>query len=104
MRLFDFDRLFQDITSAPQRERVLWFGRGECRGLLYDVLRGAPQPLATWELAELAMAAKGVSAVDDHRTRALMQETVLASLARAKGMTERTEVGGVVSWRVCQAA
>ena len=81
-----------------------WFHPGECRRLIYDLLRDAPQLLATRELAARVMAAKGISAVDDHRTRALIQKTVLASLSRGKGTVERTEVDGVVSWRVCQAA
>ena len=104
MRLFDPDMLSQDAGPVPQRGRVSWFGPGECRRLIYDVLRDAPQPLATRELAERVMAAKGIPAVDDHRTRALIQKTVLASLSRAKGTIERTETAGVVSWRVCQAA
>ena len=103
MRLFDPDLLLQDTNPAPQRERVSWFGPGECRRLIFDVLRDAPQPLATWELAERVMAARGTPAADK-RTRALIQKTVLASLSRAKGTIERTEVAGVVSWRVCQAA
>ncbi len=49
------------------------------------------------------MAARGMPAVN-HRTRALIQKTVLASLSRAKDTVERTEVNGVVSGRVCQAA
>ena len=104
MRLFDPDLLSQHNDPPPQRERVSWFHPGECRRLIYDVLRDAPQPLATRELAARVMAAKGIPAVDDHRTRALIQKTVLASLFRAKGAVERTEVAGVVSWRVCQAA
>ena len=104
MRLFDPDMLFQDADPAQQRERVSWFRPGECRRLIHDVLRDAPQPLATRELAERVMAAKGISAVDDRRTRALIQKTVLASLSRANGTIERTEVDGVVSWRGCQAA
>ena len=104
MRLFDPGLLSQDTDPAQQRGRVSWFGSGECRRLICDVLRDAPQPLATRELAERVMAAKGIPAVDDHRTRALIQKTVLASLSRAKGTIERTEVAGVVSWRVCQAA
>lgn len=104
MRLFDPDMLSQDTNPASQRERVSWFRPGECRRLLYDLLRDAPQPLATRVLAERVMAAKGIPVVDDHRTRALIQKTVLASLSRAKGAIERTEMAGVVSWRVCQAA
>ena len=103
MRLFDPDLLSQDTDPDQQRRRVSWFGPGECRRLIYDVLRDAPQPLATRELAERVMAARGTPA-DDKRTRALIQKTVLASLSRAKGMIKRTEVDGVVSWRVCQAA
>jgi len=103
MRLFDPDMLSQYTDPASQRERVSWFRSGECRRLIYDVLRDAPQPLATRELAERVMAARGTPAAD-HRTRALIQKTVLASLSRAKGTIERTEVDGVVSWRVCQAA
>ena len=104
MRLFDPDLLFQDADPAPQRGRVSWFRPGECRRLIHDVLRDALQPLATRELAGRVMAAKGIPAVDDHRTRALIQKTVLASLSRANGTIERTEKAGVVSWRVCQAA
>jgi len=103
MRLFDPDILFQDADPAPQRERVSWFRPGECRRLIYGVLRDAPQPLATRELAERVIGARGTPAADN-RTRALIQKTVLASLSRAKGTIERTEVDGVVSWRVCQAA
>ena len=104
MRLFDPDLLFQDADLVPQRGRVSWFGPGECRRLICDVLRDARQPLTTRELAERVMAAKGIPVVDDQRTRALIQKTVLASLSRAKGTIERTEVAGAVSWRVCQAA
>ena len=103
MRLFDPDLLSQNANPAPQRGRVSWFGPGECRRLICDVLRGVPQPLATRELAERVMAARSIPAVNQ-RTRALIQKTVLASLSRAKGTVERTEVDGVVSWRVCQAA
>ena len=73
MRLFDPDMLSQDAGPVPQRGRVSWFGAGECRRLIYDVLRDARQPLATRELAERVMAAKGILAVGDHRTRALIQ-------------------------------
>ena len=104
MRLFDPDMHSQGTDPTPHRERVSWFHPGECRRLIHDVLRDAPQPLATRELAERVMAAKSISAADDHRTRALIQKTVLASLSRVNGTIERTEVDGVVSWRVCQAA
>ena len=103
VRLFDPDLLPWDADPAPQRERVSWFRPGECRRLIHDVLRDAPQPLATRELAERVTAARGTPA-GDSRTCALIQKTVLASLSRAKGTIGRTDVDGVVGWRVCQAA
>jgi hypothetical protein len=103
MRLFDPDMLSQNTDPAQPHRRVSWFRPGECRRLIYDVLRDAPQPLATRELAERVMAAKGTPATDN-RTRALIQKTVLASLSRARGTIERTETAGVVSWQVSQAA
>ena len=50
MRLFDPDMLSRDTDPTQQRERVSWFHPGECCRLIYDVLRDAPQPLATREL------------------------------------------------------
>jgi len=102
MWLFDPDMLPRDTDLAQQRERVSWFRPGECRRLIYDLLRDTPQPLATRELAERVIAARDMPAADN-RTRALIQKTVLASLSRAKGTIERIETAGVVSWRVCQA-
>ena len=102
LRLFDPDLLLPD-TDPLQRERVSWFRLGECLRLIYDVLREAPQPLTTRDVARRVIAAKGITVADD-RTQALIQKTILASLSRAKSTIERLEVAGVVSWRVCQTA
>ena len=71
--------------------------------MIYDVLRDAPYPLTTRDVARRVVAAKDMT-VADERTQALIQKTILASLSRAKSTIERLEVNGVVSWRVCQAA
>jgi len=102
MRLFDPDLLLPD-TGLQQRERVSWFQPGECLRTIYDVLREAPQPLPTRDIARRVIAAKGIAIADD-RTQALIQKTILASLSRAKNTIERLEADGLVSWRVCQAA
>ena len=47
MQLFDPDLLSHDADPIPQRGRVSWFHPGECRRLIYDLLRDAPQPLMT---------------------------------------------------------
>ena len=88
MRPFDPNLLSQDADPAPQRGRVSWFGPGECRRLIYDVLRDAPQPLATRELAERVMAAKGIPAVDDHRTSA-RPWPIMATASEADSITPR---------------
>ncbi len=102
MRLFDPDLDLPD-ASLQQRERVSWFRPGECLRTIYDVLREAPQPLTTRDIAGRVIAAKGIAIADD-RTQALIQKTILASLSRAKTTMERLEADGLVSWRVCQAA
>ncbi len=102
LRLFDPDLLLPD-TDLQQRDRVSWFRPGECLRAIYDVLREAPQPLTTRNVAGRVIAAKGVT-IADERTRALIQKTILASLSRAKGTIERLEADGVVSWRVRQVA
>jgi hypothetical protein len=102
MRLFDPDLRLAD-TDLQQRERVSWFRPGECLRTIYDVMREAPQPLTTRDVARRVIAAKGISIADD-RTQSLIQKTILASLSRAKNTLDRLEVDGVVSWRVRQAA
>lgn len=102
MCLFDPDLLLPG-ADLQQRERVSWFRPGECLRAIYDVLREAPQPLTTRNVAGRVIAAKGVT-IADERTRALIQKTILASLSRAKGTIERLEADGVVSWRVRQVA
>lgn len=101
MRLFDPDLLL--AVDLQQRERVSWFRPGECLRTIYDVMREAPQPLTTRDVARRVIAAKGITVADD-RTQSLIQKTILASLSRAKNTLERLEVDGVVSWRVRQAA
>ena len=99
MRLFDPEIRPEEI-GPPQRRRCnAWVRPGECRRLLYDVLREAPQPMTTREVVERMTALKSLSVGDD-RQRALLQKTILASLNRARDTLERVEAGGVVRWRV----
>ena len=99
MRLFDPDLRPQEIRPRRLRSRNAWFRPGECLRRIYDVLRDAPKPLTTRELAERIMDAKAIPAADD-RQRALIQKTILGSLNRAKETIERTETADVVRWRL----
>ncbi len=60
LRLFDPNLLLPD-SGPQQRERVSWFRPGECLRLIYDVLREAPQPLTTRDVAGRVIAAKGIT-------------------------------------------
>jgi hypothetical protein len=99
MRLFDPDIRPQEIRSKQKRARSAWFRQGECLRLIYDELRGAPQPLTTRELAERIIRAKALPIIDD-RCRKLIHKTVLSSLNRARETIMRVAGDGVVSWQL----
>jgi len=103
MRLFDPELRPEEIRPRQRRNCNAWFRPGECLRLIYDVLRDAPAPVTTRELAEQIVDLKSIPIADD-RQRALIQKTVLASLNRAKETIERVETAGVAGWRVRQAA
>jgi hypothetical protein len=63
MRLFDPQLRPEDIRPRQQRTRGAWFRPGECLRLIYDVLREAPEPVTTRELAARIMAAKSIWSV-----------------------------------------
>jgi hypothetical protein len=99
MRLFDPHSRPEEIRPKRSRQRSAWFRQGECLRLLYDELRGAPEPMTTRELTERIMRVKSMPASDDRR-RELVQKTILGSLNRAKQTIARVENAGVVSWRL----
>ncbi|MGH8257185.1 MAG: hypothetical protein ACRET0_13340 [Steroidobacteraceae bacterium] len=103
MRLFDPEFRPEQLHAEHPRVHNTWFRAGECRRLIYDVLRMSPQPLATREVAERVMTAKALPITDD-RQRMLIQKVVLGSLNQAKETIKRIEVAGVVKWQVDQVA
>jgi hypothetical protein len=99
LRLFDPTIRLSEIRPRRHYVRNTWFHHGECLRLIYDVLRAAGQPVTTRELAERIMQIKAIPAAEA-RTRDLVQRTLLASLNRAKETIARTEVSGVIAWRL----
>ncbi len=99
MRLFDPSIQPELVQPRRQTAQRMWFRPGESLRLIYDVLREAPDPMATRDIAERVMAAKGMVVADDH-SRALIQKTIHASLNRARETVERVTTDGVVRWRV----
>jgi hypothetical protein len=99
MRLFDANVAPETSTIATPRKRNDWFRPGECRRLIYDVLRDAERPITTREVVQGVMAAKKMSA-DDARTSQLIYKTVHSSLKRASDTIECVEAGGAAAWQV----
>jgi len=99
LRLFDPSIRLTEIRPRRQCVRNTWFRHGECVRLIYDALREAGQPVTTRDLSERIMQIKAIPTVEG-RTRDLVQRTLLASLNRAKDTIARSDVGGVVAWRL----
>jgi hypothetical protein len=99
VRLFDPTIQPEAVHPGRRTAQRMWFRPGESLRLIYDVLREAPHPMATRDIAERVMAAKGIGMADDH-SRVLIQKTIHASLSRAKKTVERVTADGVVRWRV----
>jgi hypothetical protein len=96
-----FDPSIQSEAARPERQRRQrsWFRPGESLRLIYDVLRDAARPVATYEVVDRVMTMKDIT-VTDERDRALIQKTLSASLHRAKETIERVTIEGVIGWRV----
>jgi hypothetical protein len=99
LRLFDPTIRPTEIRPRRHYVRNTWFRRGECLRLIYDVLREAEQPVTTRDLAEGIMQIKAIP-IAEARARDLVQRTLLASLNRARDTIVRSDVGGVVAWRL----
>jgi hypothetical protein len=101
MRLFDPKIAPASASSSANQVagRHEWFRRGECRRLIYDVLRDAPGPMTTQEISKAVVEAKGIF-VEDGPTRALIAKTILNSLARATETIERVKGPKGIAWRL----
>jgi hypothetical protein len=97
--LFDPNEILVAVRPARRRRYNDWFGHGECRRRIHDVLRDATQPMTTREIVERIMAARHLSS-GEAGARELIHKTVLASLNRATDTIERTQAGGSAAWRV----
>lgn len=98
LRLYAPEMEPESIAPKAVRKRNDWFGPGECIRLAYNILRPATEPVPTRVITERLMDAKGLD-YNDHRTRALVQKTVVGALGRASE-TERIEAEGVVMWKL----
>jgi hypothetical protein len=86
------------IRAKDVSRRSDWFRTGECRNLIYDVLRDAEAPVLTRTIAERVMFAKGIDQ-SDARVVGQIKRSVLGALKRMDGL-ERVPMDGGMGWEV----
>jgi hypothetical protein len=99
IRLFDPSYELGAIPARKRGSRQQWFGPGECRRLVLEVLRDALEPLSGRALARAVLARKGLE--DSRDVLAVVQKTALAVLRRlvAKGVVHRQALAdGMQVW------
>jgi hypothetical protein len=88
------------IPSWAVRRRNGWFQPGELVRMVLDILRVAPAPLPTREIAAAVMVRHGLDPADMHTTR-LVGKLVNNALARQAGeLVEKITLHRSVTWRV----
>ncbi len=83
IRRFDPSYDLGGIRSKKRGHRNQWFGPGECRRLVLEVLRDALEPLSGRALTQALAARKGLEG--GREVLAAMQKTALAVLRRLVG-------------------
>jgi hypothetical protein len=88
------------IPSRAVRRRNGWFQPGELVRMVLDILRVAPAPMPTREIAAAVMVRHGLDPADMHTTR-LVGKLVNNALARQAGeLVEKITLHRSVTWRV----
>jgi hypothetical protein len=88
------------IPSRAVRRRNGWFQPGELVRMVLDILRVAPAPLPTREIAAAVMVRHGLDPADMHTAR-LVGKLVNNALARQAGeLVEKITLHRSVTWRV----
>lgn len=88
------------IPSRAVRRRNGWFKPGELVRMVLDILRVAPAPMPTREIAAAVMARRGLDPAD-LRTGRLIGKLVSNALSRQAGdLVEKIALNRSVMWRV----
>lgn len=86
------------IRAKDISRRSDWFRPGECRNLVYDILRDAEAPVLTRTIAEHIMGAKGIDQSDARVVDRIMR-SVRETLRRMDDL-ERVSMDGAIGWGV----
>jgi hypothetical protein len=88
------------IPSRAVRRRNGWFKPGDLVRLVLDILRVAPAPMPTREIAAAVMMRRGLDPADMHSAR-LVGKLVNNALSRQAGdLIEKIALHRSVTWRV----
>lgn len=88
------------IPSRAVRRRNGWFKPGELVRMVLDILRVAPAPISSREIAAAVMAERGLDPAD-MRTGRLIGKLVNNALSRQAGdVVEKIALHRSVTWRV----
>jgi hypothetical protein len=100
LRLYAPDLQPDCIPSRAVRRRNGWFKLGELVRMVLDILRVAPAPMPTREIAAAVMTRRGLDPADTHTAR-LVGKLVNNTLARQAGdLVEKIVEHRSVMWRV----
>jgi hypothetical protein len=100
LRLYAPELQPDSIPSRVVRRRNGWFKPGELVRMVLDILRVAPAPMPTREIAAAVMVRRGLDPADTHTAR-LVGKLVNNTLARQAGdLVEKIALHRSVTWRV----
>ena len=100
LRLYAPELQPDSIPSRAVRRRNDWFKPGELVRMVLDILRVAPAPMPTREIAAAVMTRRGLDPADTHTAR-LVGKLVNNTLARQAGdLVEKIALHRSVMWRV----
>lgn len=100
LRLYVPDLEPSDIPPKAVRRRNDWFRAGELSRMELDVLRIAPAPLSTQDIAGQVMERRGLDAGDNRTVKLVMKLVNNAVTRHVAELVERVVEGKSVTWRM----
>lgn len=100
LRLYAPDLEPESITPKAVRKRNDWFRPGELSRMVLDILRIAPSPLSTRDIASQVMQRRGLDAGDNRTVKLVIKLVNNAVTRHAADLVEKIVEGKAVTWRI----
>lgn len=100
LRLYAPDLEPESIAPKAVRKRNDWFRPGELSRMVLDILRIAPEPLSTRDIAGQVMQRRCLDAGDERTVKLVMKLVNNTVTRQAKELVERVGDGPVKAWRI----